>query len=205
MSPIETGLFSPRYAALPPIFYRVVAPQPLDAPHWAAISPDCAQLLGLNPATDFNDASLAVLAGQRPPAAHPALATAYSGHQFGVWAGQLGDGRALLLGERQGRDGQRYEVQIKGGGLTPFSRMGDGRAVLRSSIREFLCSEAMAGLGIPTSRALALVASRTPVQRESWETAAVVTRVAPSLCALACLSIFATATARTRCASWPTM
>lgn len=180
MSPIETGLFSPRYAALPPIFYRVVAPQPLDAPHWAAISPDCAQLLGLNPATDFNDASLAVLAGQRPPAAHPALATAYSGHQFGVWAGQLGDGRALLLGERQGRDGQRYEVQIKGGGLTPFSRMGDGRAVLRSSIREFLCSEAMAGLGIPTSRALALVASRTPVQRESWETAAVVTRVAPS-------------------------
>jgi hypothetical protein len=85
-----------------------------------------------------------------------------------------------VLGERQGRDGQRYEVQIKGGGLTPFSRMGDGRAVLRSSIREFLCSEAMAGLGIPTSRALALVASRTPVQRESWETAAVVTRVAPS-------------------------
>ena len=180
MSAIETGLHSPRYAALPPIFYRVVAPQALNEPHWAAISPDCARLLGLDPAHDFDDDTLAVLAGSRPPARLPPLATAYSGHQFGVWAGQLGDGRALLLGERDGQDGQRHEIQLKGAGSTPFSRMGDGRAVLRSSIREFLCSEAMAGLGIPTSRALTLVASSTLVRRESLESAAVVCRVAPS-------------------------
>lgn len=159
MSAIETGLHSPRYAALPPIFYRVVAPQPLENAHWAAISPDCARLLGLDPARDFDHDTLAVLAGSRPPARLPPLATAYSGHQFGVWAGQLGDGRALLLGERDGQDGQRHEIQLKGAGSTPFSRMGDGRAVLRSSIREFLCSEAMAGLGIPTSRALVIAAS----------------------------------------------
>jgi len=106
----------------------------------------------------------------------PALATVYSGHQFGVWAGQLGDGRALLLGESL----QGLEVQLKGAGRTPYSRMGDGRAVLRSSIREFLCSEAMHGLGIPTTRALCLTGSPAPVRRETVETAAVLTRVAPS-------------------------
>jgi uncharacterized protein YdiU (UPF0061 family) len=99
----------------------------------------------------------------------------YSGHQFGVWAGQLGDGRAILLGETGG-----LELQLKGAGLTPFSRMGDGRAVLRSSIREFLCSEAMHGLGIASSRALSVTGSDAPVRREEIETAAVVARVAPS-------------------------
>ncbi|KAE9922101.1 hypothetical protein GP689_23155, partial [Escherichia coli] len=103
----------------------------------------------------------------------------YSGHQFGVWAGQLGDGRALLLAEFQTADGP-YEVQLKGAGRTPYSRMGDGRAVLRSSIREFLCSEAMAGLGIPTTRALCVTGADAPVRREEIETAAVVTRLATS-------------------------
>jgi uncharacterized protein YdiU (UPF0061 family) len=103
------------------------------------------------------------------------LSSVYSGHQFGVWAGQLGDGRAILLGEANGQ-----EWQLKGAGLTPFSRMGDGRAVLRSSIREFLCSEAMHGLRIPTTRALCVIGSDAPVLRETRETAAVVTRVAPS-------------------------
>ena len=107
------------------------------------------------------------------------LATVYSGHQFGVWAGQLGDGRALWLGEVAAPTGPQ-EFQLKGAGLTPYSRRGDGRAVLRSSIREFLCSEAMAALGVPTTRALAITGSRLPVRRESVETAAVVTRVAPS-------------------------
>ena len=102
----------------------------------------------------------------------------YSGHQFGVWAGQLGDGRALLLGEIDSPAGP-LEIQLKGSGLTPYSRMGDGRAVLRSSIREFLCSEAMHALGIPTTRALAVIGSPQPVLRETVETAAVVTRVAP--------------------------
>jgi uncharacterized protein YdiU (UPF0061 family) len=107
------------------------------------------------------------------------LASVYSGHQFGVWAGQLGDGRALSLGEIDSPDGAQ-ELQLKGAGRTPYSRMGDGRAVLRSSIREFLCSEAMAGLGIPTTRALCVTGSALPVRRETLETAAVVTRVAPS-------------------------
>ena len=107
------------------------------------------------------------------------LASVYSGHQFGVWAGQLGDGRALLLGEANTSAGPR-EIQLKGSGLTPYSRMGDGRAVLRSTVREFLCSEAMHGLGIPTTRALCFTTSPQPVRREMIETAAVVTRVAPS-------------------------
>ena len=112
------------------------------------------------------------------PGARP-LASVYSGHQFGVWAGQLGDGRAILLGDIDTRAGTR-ELQLKGSGKTPYSRMGDGRAVLRSSIREYLGSEAMWGLGIPTTRALAVTGSDAPIRREEIETAAVVTRVAPS-------------------------
>ena len=107
------------------------------------------------------------------------LASVYSGHQFGVWAGQLGDGRALWLGEVDTAAGP-LEIQLKGAGLTPYSRMGDGRAVLRSSIREFLCSEAMHALGMPTTRALCVTGSALPVRREEIETAAVLTRVAPS-------------------------
>jgi uncharacterized protein YdiU (UPF0061 family) len=107
------------------------------------------------------------------------LAAVYSGHQFGVWAGQLGDGRAILLGEVPSALGT-LEIQLKGAGPTPYSRMGDGRAVLRSSIREFLCSEAMAGLGIPTSRALCVTGSAKHVMREAPETTAVVTRMAQS-------------------------
>jgi uncharacterized protein YdiU (UPF0061 family) len=113
------------------------------------------------------------IAGSRP------LASVYSGHQFGVWAGQLGDGRAILLGEIETPAGPQ-ELQLKGSGLTPYSRMGDGRAVLRSSIREFIVSEAMRGLGIPTTRALCVTGSDAPVRREVIESAAVVTRVAPS-------------------------
>ncbi|MCL0251537.1 protein adenylyltransferase SelO family protein, partial [Escherichia coli] len=98
----------------------------------------------------------ALLPGMQP------LAQVYSGHQFGVWAGQLGDGRGILLGEQQLADGRRYDWHLKGAGLTPYSRMGDGRAVLRSTIRESLASEAMHALGIPTTRALAMVTSDTP-------------------------------------------
>ncbi len=107
-------------------------------------------------------------------------ASVYSGHQFGNWAGQLGDGRALGLGELTQLNGERVEWQLKGAGLTPYSRMGDGRAVLRSSIREFLCSEAMDALGVPTTRALAVIGSDLPIRRETVETAAVVTRFASS-------------------------
>jgi uncharacterized protein YdiU (UPF0061 family) len=151
-------------------------PQALPAPHWVARSEALAAELGWSAWIDTGEA-LALLAGNAQPPGGT-LATVYSGHQFGVWAGQLGDGRALLLGEADTPAG-RMEVQLKGSGLTPFSRMGDGRAVLRSSIREFLCSEAMHALGIPTTRALAIVGSALPVRRETLETAAVVTRVAP--------------------------
>ena len=153
------------------------APQALPSPHWVARNFELADELGWS---DWlrGDAALALLAGNAQPPGGT-LATVYSGHQFGVWAGQLGDGRALLLGEANTPQGA-LEVQLKGSGLTPYSRMGDGRAVLRSSIREYLCSEAMHALGIPTTRALALVGSPLPVRRETVETAAVVTRVAPS-------------------------
>ena len=104
----------------------------------------------------------------------------YSGHQFGVYVPQLGDGRAILLGEVQNERGERWDLQLKGAGLTPFSRDGDGRAVLRSTIREYLCSEAMHGLGIPTTRALCIVGSEHKVFREQVETGAIVLRMAPS-------------------------
>ena len=157
-------------------FFTLLAAQPLPAAHWVARSDALATELGWDEWLQ-SDSALSLLSGNRVPPT--ALATVYSGHQFGVWAGQLGDGRALLLGEAQTRAG-RQEVQLKGAGLTPYSRMGDGRAVLRSSIREFLCSEAMQALGVPTTRALAVVGSPLPVRRETVETAAVVTRVAPS-------------------------
>ena len=153
-------------------------PRPVTDPHWVARSPALAESLGLADWLAGDDA-LPVLAGNRVPAGSRPFASVYSGHQFGAWAGQLGDGRALLLGEIDTPEG-RMEVQLKGSGLTPYSRMGDGRAVLRSSIREFLASEAMHALGIPTTRALAVVGSPLPVRRETVETAAVVTRVAPS-------------------------
>lgn len=166
----------PSFAALGPGFYCERLPIPLPDPYWVGRSNTLARELGLEPTWLASPDALATLSGNAlPPGCQP-LASVYSGHQFGVWAGQLGDGRALLLGETDG--GQ--EVQLKGSGLTPYSRMADGRAVLRSSIREFLASEAMHALGIPTTRALCVIGSDLPVQRETVETAAVVTRVAPS-------------------------
>jgi protein adenylyltransferase len=167
----------PWMRALGPRYFSEVPPQGLPAPQWVARSSTLAAEMGLSDWLE-SDEALALLAGNAQPPGGT-VATVYSGHQFGVWAGQLGDGRALLLGEVAAPGGP-LEVQIKGAGLTPYSRMGDGRAVLRSSIREFLCSEAMHGLGIPTTRALAIVGSPLPVRREEVETAAVVTRVAPS-------------------------
>jgi serine/tyrosine/threonine adenylyltransferase len=163
-----------------------LAAQAFPEPHWVAASDDCAALLGW-PAdwvTRPDWRTLDVLTGRATwPGLQP-MATVYSGHQFGVWAGQLGDGRALLLGEWQAdpRDAASpsFEIQLKGAGRTPYSRMGDGRAVLRSSIREFLCSEAMYALGVPTTRALAVAGSSLAVRRETTETGAIVTRVAPS-------------------------
>jgi len=157
-------------------------PSPIPGPYWVAFSSSAAKLLKLKLKSDGypeDETWLDLLAGnsletQSQKFTSP-IATAYSGHQFGVWAGQLGDGRAILLGDIAGQ-----ELQLKGAGKTRYSRMGDGRAVLRSSIREFLCSEAMHALGIPTSRALSVVGSKMPVLRETLETAAVCARLAPS-------------------------
>ena len=172
--------WSHRFAALGSAFFTEVKPQPLPAPYWVGRSARVAETMGLNEVWLHSQQALHGLSGNTLlPGTRP-LASVYSGHQFGVWAGQLGDGRALLLGDLPDTFGHRQEVQLKGAGTTPYSRMGDGRAVLRSSIREFLCSEAMAALGIATSRALCIIGSDAGVRRETMETAAVVTRLAPS-------------------------
>jgi uncharacterized protein YdiU (UPF0061 family) len=167
------------FAALPPAFYTRLMPTPLPAPYFVAASARAAALIGLDPARLASDEFVELLTGNRVATRSQPLSAVYSGHQFGVWAGQLGDGRAILIGELNGPAGP-MELQLKGAGLTPYSRMGDGRAVLRSSIREFLCSEAIAALGIPTTRALAIIGSDQGVMRETVETSAVVTRMAPS-------------------------
>ncbi|MEW6707124.1 MAG: protein adenylyltransferase SelO [Pseudomonadota bacterium] len=168
-----------RFAGLGERFFTPLPPAGLPAPHWVAVSEDCAAELGLPADWWQAPEALQVFSGNAQWPGMQPLASVYSGHQFGVWAGQLGDGRAHWLGELQTPHGPR-ELQLKGGGRTPYSRMGDGRAVLRSTIREFLCSEAMAALGVPTTRALCMVGSALPVRREEIETAAVVTRVSPS-------------------------
>ena len=154
-------------------------PTPLPAPYLVATSPSAAALIGLQPAHLAEEEALAILIGNAVPQHAQPLAAVYSGHQFGVWAGQLGDGRAILLGEAETAQGP-MELQWKGSGLTPYSRMGDGRAVLRSSIREFLCSEAMHALGIPSSRALSVAGSDQGIVRETIESAAVVIRMSPT-------------------------
>ena len=168
--------WQPGFEQLGPAFLTHLQPTPLSAPRWVARSNSVAQMIGVSP--DFLDTpqALDALSGNQCLPGSTPYASVYSGHQFGVWAGQLGDGRAITLGETA----TGWELQLKGAGRTPYSRGGDGRAVLRSSIREFLCSEAMHALGIPTTRALCLTSSDTPVRRETVETAAVVTRTAPS-------------------------
>lgn len=173
--------FGNRFADLPPAFYTRLQPTPLPAPYLVGFSDEAAATIGMSRAMLDDPAFLDVFTGNRIADGSLPLAAVYSGHQFGVWAGQLGDGRAISLGDLPAADGQgRIELQLKGAGQTPYSRMGDGRAVLRSSIREFLCSEAMAALGIPTTRALVVTGSDQRVMRETVETAAVVTRMAPS-------------------------
>jgi uncharacterized protein YdiU (UPF0061 family) len=171
------------FASLPPAHYTALMPSPLPAPYLVCASPAAASLIGLAPADMQSEQFVQTFTGNRIPEGAKPLAAVYSGHQFGVWAGQLGDGRAILLGDVPAPGEafpHRLELQLKGAGLTPYSRMGDGRAVLRSSIREFLCSEAMAALGIPTTRALCVTGSDQLVMREQPETAAVATRLSPT-------------------------
>jgi uncharacterized protein YdiU (UPF0061 family) len=176
---LEALDWAPRFGKLPEKFYTRLKPTPLPEPHLIAFNPEAAPLIGLRPGEEGHADFAAIFTGNLLPQGSDPLAAVYSGHQFGVYVPQLGDGRAISLGETVGSEGT-MEIQLKGAGRTPYSRMGDGRAVLRSSIREYLCSEAMHGLGVPTTRALAITGSDQPVIRETVETAAVVTRLAPS-------------------------
>jgi hypothetical protein len=180
MAPITSLSFDNSFARLSPEFYEVVDPTPLPDLSLVAFNPDAAQLIDLDPAMNAPGDLAAYLSGaRRVPGAEP-VAMLYAGHQFGVWVPELGDGRAFLLGEVKNRRGDRWDLHLKGGGPTRFARGGDGRKVLRSAIREYLACEAMHGLGIPTTRALALVASEALVRREMPERAATLLRLAPS-------------------------
>ena len=167
--------------------YTRVDPTPVAAPRLLAWSEDTGRMLGIERPAAAADPWVEVLAGNRVLPGMQPYAARYGGHQFGHWAGQLGDGRAITLGELIAPGGARQELQLKGAGRTPYSRTADGRAVLRSSLREFLCSEAMHWLGVPTTRALSLVATGEEVIRDMFydghprpEPGAVVCRVAPS-------------------------
>ncbi|SEN65529.1 Uncharacterized conserved protein YdiU, UPF0061 family [Nitrosospira multiformis] len=167
--------------------YTRVSPTPVRSPRLLAWADAVGEILGIaRPASPVSPA-VEVLAGNRILSSMQPYAARYGGHQFGHWAGQLGDGRAITLGELISPNGKRYELQLKGAGKTPYSRTADGRAVLRSSVREFLCSEAMHSLGVPTTRALSLVATGEPVIRDMFydghpeaEPGAIVCRVSPS-------------------------
>jgi uncharacterized protein YdiU (UPF0061 family) len=172
--------FDNTYARLPDRFYARVAPAKVRAPRMVKLNVALAERLGADVARLGSSEGAEVLAGNAVPAGAEPIAMAYAGHQFGAFVPQLGDGRAILLGEVVGTDGRRRDVQLKGAGRTPFSRGGDGRAALGPVLREYVVSEAMAALGIPTTRALAAVTTGEPVAREEVLPGAVLTRVAAS-------------------------
>ncbi len=175
-----TIAFDNSYARLPGQFYTRLPPTPVRAPALIALNADLARELGIDPGYLRSDAGLAVLAGNAVPEGAEPLAQVYAGHQFGGWSPRLGDGRAILLGEVVGTDGRRRDIQLKGAGRTPYSRSGDGRAWLGPVLREYLVSEAMHAMGIPTTRALAAVTTGEDVHRETRYPGAVLTRVAAS-------------------------
>lgn len=167
-----------RFASLGDSFYAYAPIESLADPVLASVNQQTTDFLNLDESLLNSDALVKILAGQGEQ--KDGIASVYSGHQFGVYNPQLGDGRAVMIGEQIAHDGTLWELQLKGSGKTPFSRFGDGKAVLRSSIREYLACEAMHALGIASTRAIALVASSTPVYREREETAACLLRSAPS-------------------------
>ncbi|MFQ3596555.1 MAG: protein adenylyltransferase SelO, partial [Sphingomonadaceae bacterium] len=167
--------FDTHYARLPESLFARVPPEPVRAPELLVFNDALAADLGLGEAEDW----AAILSGNQLPEGATPIAQAYAGHQFGHFT-MLGDGRAVLLGEHVTADGRRFDIQLKGSGRTPFSRMGDGRAAIGPMLREYLISEAMHALGIPTTRSLAVVATGEPVVRETLLKGAILTRVATS-------------------------
>ena len=160
-------LFGDQYAQLPPQLYVKQDATPVAAPSWIKLNAGLAEALQFDTDYLLGDEGLAIFAGNQTAKGTSPLAMAYSGHQFGHWNPQLGDGRALLLGDAVDKSGQRFDVQLKGSGPTPFSRNGDGRAALGPVLREYVISEAMHALGVPTTRALAAVRTGEPVRRET--------------------------------------
>lgn len=178
---LEELRFDNRYRRFPEEFYDVVQPVPLQGAYVASVSHSAAELIELSPGQLQRDDLVDYLNGHKTlPNAEP-IAMCYSGHQFGSRVPRLGDGRAIVLGQVRNSQGQLWDLQLKGSGPTLYSRGGDGRAVLRSSIREYLCSEAMHALNIPTTRALCLIGSSEPVYRERVEPGAMILRMAQSL------------------------
>jgi len=175
-----TIAFDNTYARLPTRFYARIAPTRVREPRIVKVNYPLAELLGLDPGLLCSPEGLQILAGNAVPEGAASIALAYAGHQFGGFVHQLGDGRAILLGEVVGADGGRRDIQLKGSGRTPFSRGGDGRAALGPVLREYIVSEAMAALGVPTTRALAAVTTGEPVVREEVLPGALLTRVAAS-------------------------
>ena len=172
--------FENSYARLPERFYARLAPTQVRAPRLVKLNEALARELGLDPAYLASPEGVEILAGNRVPGGAEPIAMAYAGHQFGGFSPQLGDGRAILLGEVIDRTGNRRDVQLKGSGPTPYSRRGDGRAALGPVLREYIIGEAMHAFGIPTTRALAAVTTGEPVMRERALPGAVLTRVAAS-------------------------
>jgi uncharacterized protein YdiU (UPF0061 family) len=183
--------FDNSYARLPDRFFARVAPTPVAAPKLVRLNRGLALELGLDPDWLTGPEGVETLAGRRVPQGAEPIAMAYAGHQFGQFVPQLGDGRAILLGEVLGRDGARRDIQLKGSGPTPYSRRGDGRAALGPVLREYLVSEAMAALGIPTTRTLAAVLTGEAVARETFLPGAVLTRVASSHVRIGTFEFFA--------------
>jgi uncharacterized protein YdiU (UPF0061 family) len=172
--------FDNTFVRLPERFYLRLDPTPVAAPRIVKVNVELARELGLDAYALMSEHGVAVLSGNRVADGAEPIALAYAGHQFGYFVPQLGDGRANLLGELVSRDGKRHDVQLKGSGRTPFSRDGDGRAALGPVLREYIVSEAMAALGVPTTRALAAVTTGELVQRDTFLPGAVLTRIAAS-------------------------
>ena len=188
----KTFTFDNTYARLPERFFARVRPTAVRAPRVVKVNAALAEALGVDAEALAGEDGARVLAGNVVPEGAEPIALAYAGHQFGTFVSQLGDGRAILLGEVVGTDGRRRDVQLKGAGRTPFSRGGDGRAALGPVLREYVVSEAMAALGVPTTRALAAVTTGEPVQRDERLPGAVLTRVASSHIRIGTFEYFAT-------------
>ncbi|MFT3930856.1 MAG: YdiU family protein [Spongiibacteraceae bacterium] len=177
---LDNNAFDNSYARLPAHFFSRQSPTPVASPAMIRTNAALAQQLGIDPTWLASADAVGVFSGNQIAEGSEPIATVYAGHQFGGWNPQLGDGRAILLGEIIGRDGRRYDIQLKGSGQTPYSRMGDGRSPLGPVLREYIVSEAMFALGVPTTRSLAAISSGEKVVRDTLLPGAVLTRVASS-------------------------